>query len=163
MTDDAIKSDSSNPQRLQITHGGRVEQVFALTDSSGISYENPSGRMEPMPSTSLDLDLKQDSLLIITFCARGTVRPSGSKVIPFAFIKCELDGIPCSPDINPIEYHYPQYCCDSRSFTWVVHKAKKGKHKLVMIWGMGNPTSIGISQRTLVVQAVALIGLLPAK
>jgi hypothetical protein len=44
-----------------------------------------------------------------------------------------------------------------------VHKAKKGKHKLAMIWGMGNPTSIAISQRTLVVQAVALIGLLPAK
>lgn len=156
MTEDAIKPNLDNPQRLHIARAGRVEQVFVLTDSSGISYENPSGAMEPMPSTSLDLDLKQDSLLVITFCARGTLRPSGSKVVPIAFIRCEFDGKPCSPNINMIEYHYPQYCCDSRSFTWVVHRARKGMHKIAIIWGMGNPTAIIISQRTLIVEAATL-------
>lgn len=156
MTENAIKSDLSPLRGPKITRAGRVEQVFALTDSTGISYENPSGRMEPMPSTSLDVNLKQDSLLVITFSARGTVRPSGSKVIPITFIKCEFDGTPCSPNINTVEYHYPQYCCDSRSFTWVVHKARKGMHKVAIIWGMGNPTAIAISQRTLIVEAATL-------
>ena len=156
MTKEEINAHLGSNQILQISSAGRVEQVFALTTSETAVYEDPTGRIVSMPSTSLVVDLKQDSLLLITFCARGSARPSGTKVIPIVFINCEIDGKPCSPNINTIEYHYPQYCCDSRSFTWVVHKAGRGKHTIEIKWGMGNPTEIVISQRTLTIEAATL-------
>jgi hypothetical protein len=95
-------------------------------------------------------------MLVITFCARGAVMPSGSSIVPFVFIKCEIDGSPCDPNANPIEFLYPQFCCDSRSFTWVVPKVKPGTHTVAVQWGMGNPTMAILTQRTLIVRAAKL-------
>jgi hypothetical protein len=133
-----------------------VVQVFALTESAAATYSNPSGAFEPMPATAIKLKLKFPSLLVITFCARGAVMPSGGTSIPFVFIKCEIDGSPCEPNANSIQFLYPQYCCDSRSFTWVVPKVKPGAHTVGITWGMGNPTMAILTQRTLIVQAAKL-------
>jgi hypothetical protein len=139
--------------QAETTNAQSVRQVAALTSSDAATYSNPSGAFEPMPSTFLDVDLTSDSLLIISFSARGSVAPSGSQIIPILFVKCEIDGLPCEPDFNAVEFLYPQFCCDTRSFTWAVHEAKKGAHNIAILWGMGNPTLAVISNRTLVVEA----------
>jgi hypothetical protein len=101
----------------------------------------------------MTIDLRSDSLLVITFSARGVVAPSAGP-IPIVFIKCEIDqGTPCQPDINAVEFLYPQFCCDTRSFTWVVHAVGKGIHTITIQLGMGNPTFAVITNRTLVVEA----------
>jgi hypothetical protein len=141
---------------MSTTSASEVVQVFALTESAAATYSNPSGAFEPMPATALKMKLKFPSLLVISFCARGAVMPSGSSIIPFVFIKCEIDGSPCDPNANPIEFLYPQFCCDSRSFTWVVPKVKAGTHTVAVQWGMGNPTMAILTQRTLIVQAAKL-------
>ena len=141
---------------MSTTSASEVVQVFSLTESAAATYSNPSGAFEPMPATALKVKLKSPGLLVITFCARGAVMPSGSSIIPFVFIKCEIDGLPCDPNANPIEFLYPQFCCDSRSFTWVVPKVKAGTHTVAVQWGMGNPTMAILTQRTLIVQAAKL-------
>jgi hypothetical protein len=75
--------------------------------------------------------------LIVTFSARGTVQPSGSQVIPIVFIRCDIDGAPCQPNGNPVEFLYPQFCCDTRSFTWVADTVPAGMHTVTILWGMG--------------------------
>jgi hypothetical protein len=72
------------------------------------------------------------------------------------FIKCEIDGNPCEPDSGSVEFLYPQFCCDTRSFTWIVDRARSGKHTINILWGMGNPTSAVITNRTLLVEAARL-------
>jgi hypothetical protein len=134
---------------------GRVEQVFALTTAAAATYSDPSGAFAPLPSTMLAVDLKFNSLLTITFSARGTVQPSMGTV-PIVFIKCEIDGNPCEPDSGSVEFLYPQFCCDTRSFTWVVDRAASGRHTIAILWGMGNPTSAVITSRTLLVEASRL-------
>jgi len=141
---------------MATTIANEVVQVFALTESGAATYSNPSGAFEPMPTTAIKMKLKFPSLLVITFCARGAVMPSGGSSIPFVFIKCEIDGSPCEPNANSIQFLYPQVCCDSRSFTWVVPKVKPGAHIVGITWGMGNPTMAILTQRTLVVQAAKL-------
>jgi len=141
---------------MSTTNASEVVQVFGLTESAAATYSNPSGVFEPMPATALKMKLKFPSLLVITFCARGAVMPSGSSIVPFVFIKCEIDGSPCDPNANPIEFLYPQFCCDSRSFTWVVPKVKAGTHTVAVQWGMGNPTMAIVTQRTLIIQAAKL-------
>jgi hypothetical protein len=138
-------------------NANEVVQVFVLTESAEVTYSNPSGAFEPMPGTAIKIKLKFPSLLVITFCGRGTVTPSGGTIIPFVFIKCEIDGSPCQPNSNPIEFLYPQFCCDSRSFTWMVPEVKPGTHKIAGVWGMGNPTSAILTQRTLTVYAAKLL------
>ncbi len=144
-------------QILKMTDAGQVQQVSVLTTSETATYENQSGAFETMPSTSLTMDLKDDSLLVITFNARGTVRGPTlpATQIPIVFIKCQIDGTPCQPNFNSVEFLYPQYCCDTRSFTWAVDNAKKGTHNISILWGMGNPTSAFITNRALVVEAAA--------
>lgn len=132
---------------------GAVQQVFALTTSPGATYSDPSGALKPMPSTSLTVKLKSKSLLVITFCARGSVQPSGSQMVPIVFIECKIDGTPCQPDASPVEFLYPQFSSDTRSFTWVVHNVQAGTHTITIHWGMGNPTSANVSNRTLIVEA----------
>ena len=138
-------------QTPQTTDAGRVEQVSASSTSVPATFSNPSGAFQPLDS--MTVDLKHDSLLVITFSARGTVQPSGGPSVPIVFVKCEIDGTPCQPNFNPVEFLYPQFCCDTRSFTWVVHAAGKGNHTVTILWGMGNPTSAIITNRTLVVEA----------
>lgn len=149
----ALGEGSVLAQTLQTTSAGRVEQVFALTTSGAATFSNPSGAFQSLDS--MTVDLKFDSLLVITFSARGTVQPPTPPAtqIPIVFVKCKIDGSPCQPDFNSVEFLYPQFCCDTRSFTWVVHAAKKGIHTLTILWGMGNPTSAVITNRTLVVEA----------
>jgi hypothetical protein len=137
---------------MTTANASEVVQVFALTESAAATYSNPSGAFEPMPATAIKMKLKFPSVLVITFCARGAVMPSNGPT-PFVFIKCEIDGSPCEPNANPIEFLYPQFCCDSRSFAWVVPKVKPGAHTVAITWGMGNPTMAILTQRTLVVHA----------
>ena len=140
-------------QTLQTTNAARVEQVFASSTSVEATFSNPSGAFQPLDS--MKVNLRFDSLLVITFSARGTVAPSPGP-IPIVFVKCQIDGTPCQPNFNPVEFLYPQFCCDTRSFTWVVHAARRGNHTVTILWGMGNPTSTVITNRTLVVEAARL-------
>jgi hypothetical protein len=137
-------------QTLQTTNAGPVGQVFASTTSTPATFSNPSGAFQPLDS--MTVNLRFNSLLVISFGARGSVAPS-TTATPIVFVKCQIDGTPCQPNFNPVEFLYPQFCCDTRSFTWVVHAASIGTHTVTILWGMGNPTSAIISNRTLVVEA----------
>jgi hypothetical protein len=136
-------------QTLQTTNAP-VGQVFASTTSTPATFSNPSGAFQPLDS--MTVNLRFNSLLVISFGARGSVAPS-TTATPIVFVKCQIDGTPCQPNFNPVEFLYPQFCCDTRSFTWVVHAASIGTHTVTILWGMGNPTSAIISNRTLVVEA----------
>ena len=140
---------------MPATRARAVEQVFALTETATATYSNPTGAFTPMPATSLVVTLRFASMVTITFCARGAVA-SSSGATPIVFIRCEIDGQPCEPDTNPVGFLYPQFCCDTRSFTWVVPRVSRGRHAIDILWGMGNPTSASVSNRTLIVQAARL-------
>jgi hypothetical protein len=102
------------------------------------------------------MTLKFKSALIVTFSARGVVAPPAGTTVPIVFVKCVIDGVPCEPNGNAVEFLYPTFCCDTRSFTWVVHNATSGPHNITIEWGMGNPTSAIITERSLVVEAARL-------
>ena len=137
----------------QTSRAGQVERVFASTSSAAAQYSNPSGQFQRLESVKVAL--QSDSVLVIHFSAQGSVAPTTGPV-PVVFIRCEIDGAPCEPNHNPLTFFYPQYCCDVRSFTWVVHKARRGSHSVDILWGMGNATSATITNRTLVVEAAKL-------
>ena len=148
---------SSEAQLTTTTAAGPVEQAFAVTTSVTAAYTVPSGAMQPMPATLLNISLKYPSMLIVTFSARGVVAPpSSGATIPIVFVNCEIDGVPCQPNGNTEEFLYPQYCCDTRSFTWIVHSAAAGAHTVRIVWGMGNPTAAYVTNRTLAIQAARL-------
>jgi len=136
----------------QQSKGGAVSQVIALATSQEAVYSDPSGAMQSMPGTSLTFDVPKTSLLTVFFSARGSVEPSGSQVVPIVFIDCQIDGQPCQPDSNPVEFLYPQFCCDTRSFQWIVSDVAAGSHNVRILWGMGNPTSAAVTNRSLTVQ-----------
>lgn len=141
----------------QTTSAGAVHQAFAVTTSAAATYATPSGAFQALPGSSLNLRLRLPSMLIVTFSARGTVQPpTTGSMVPIVFVKCEIDNAPCQPDANPVEFLYPQFCCDARSFTWVVHSAAKGAHTIQILWGMGNATSAVVSNRTLAIEAAQL-------
>jgi len=142
--------------QVEATDARGVTRVFALTTSDSAIYSNSSGAFELMPSTELTINLRTDSMLVITFSARGSVAPPSDTRIPIVFVKCEIDGIPAEPNFNSVEFLYPQFCCDTRSFTWVVHSAEAGTHTIKILWGMGNPTLAVVTNRTLVVEAARL-------
>ncbi|HKI10994.1 MAG TPA: hypothetical protein VKA02_02690 [Candidatus Acidoferrum sp.] len=141
---------------LQQTYAGPVTQVFTLATSQDAIYSNSSGTLEPMPSTSLTFAVEMPSLLTISFSARGSVAPSGSQIIPLVFLACTIDGQACEPDTNTVEFLYPQFCCDTRSFQWVAHDVARGNHTVEILWGMGNPTLATVTNRSLIVEAAAL-------
>jgi hypothetical protein len=154
--DEGVLSASANAGgNNQTTNAVGVRRVAVLTRSETVDYTKSSGAFEAMPSTSLTVRTRgRDDLLVITFSARGSVTPSGSAIIPFVFIKCDIDGTPCEPDFNSVVFLYPQFCCDTRSFTWAVRGPAKGTHTIGIRWGMGNPTAAHVSNRTLVVETV---------
>lgn len=132
---------------------GQLAQVFTLTTSNAATYSTASGMLEPMPDTTMDFQVDSPGFLTISFSARGSVQPSGSQIIPIVFIECHIDGQPCAPDTNTVEFLYPQYCCDTRSFHWVAPNIPAGSHEVQILWGMGNPTSAVVTNRSLIVQA----------
>lgn len=131
---------------------GHLAQVFSLATSAPATYSNPSGALQPMPGTSLDVDVQSPGFLTISFSARGTVQPSGSQIIPIVFVECQIDGRACEPDGNSVEFLYPQFCCDTRSFHWLAENVSAGSHVVQILWGMGNPTSAVVTQRSLIVE-----------
>jgi hypothetical protein len=140
------------PQAVQQTQTGKLAQVFTLTTSSPATYSNPSGALEPM-ATSLTFQAQAPGFLTISFSARGSVAPSGSQLIPIVFIECQIDGQACQPDTNTVEFLYPEFCCDTRSFHWVAQNVSAGSHTVDILWGMGNPTSAIVTNRSLIVEA----------
>jgi hypothetical protein len=140
------------PQATQQTLAHQLKQVFTLTTSNEATYSNPSGALEPMPGTSLNFQTVAPGILTISFSARGTVQPSGSQIIPIVFIECHVDGQACQPDSNTVEFLYPQFCCDTRSFRWVAQGVPAGSHTVEILWGMGNPTSAVATNRSLIVE-----------
>lgn len=144
------------PQAPQQAQGARLAQLFTLTSSSPATFANPSGALEPMAGTSLAVQTPALSVLTISFSARGSVQPSGSQIIPIVFIECQVDGQACQPDSNNVEFLYPQFCCDTRSFHWVVNSVSPGSHKVEILWGMGNPTSAVVTNRSLIVETATL-------
>ena len=139
-------------QAPQLTQAAQMAQVYTLTASSPATYSNPSGALEPMPSTSLTFQALAQGLITISFSARGSVAPSGSQSIPIVFIECHIDSQACQPDTNTVEFLYPQFCCDTRSFHWVAQNLSAGSHTVEILWGMGNPTSAVVTNRSLIVE-----------
>jgi hypothetical protein len=134
-----------------------VDQVVALTTSAPASYSDPSGAFAAIPDTSVTFDLKLTSLLVVTFAGRGAAaKKPGQTTTPIVFVKCELDGTPCEPDANHVEFLLPPFCCDTRSFTWVARRVAPGSHKIAMFWGMGNPGTATLTNRSLIVEAARL-------
>ncbi len=128
-----------------------VDQVFTFTSSDTIDYTNTSGASQV--ADTLDIDLKKDSLLLISYSVRASLTPRTSTQVPMVFVRCQVDGTPCEPDNNDIVWLIPEFCCDARTFTWIFPKATKGKHAASILWGMGNPTAAHFTLRSLVVQA----------
>ena len=149
----ASLAPQSDPPPAQQTQAGQLAQVFTLATSSQATYSNASGALELMPSTSLTFQTQTAGLLTISFSARGSVEPSGSQLIPIVFIECHIDGQACQPDSNTVEFLYPQFCCDTRSFHWVAQNVSVGSHTVDILWGMGNPTSAIVTNRSLIVEA----------
>lgn len=147
-----LAQQNDPPQTPQQTQAGQLAQVFTLTTSSAATYSNPSGALELMPSTSLTFQSQSPGFLTISFGARGSVAPSGSQIIPIVFIECHIDGQACQPDTNTVEFLYPQFCCDTRSFHWVAQNVSAGSHTVDILWGMGNPTSAIVTNRSLIVE-----------
>lgn len=141
---------AADPQ--QLASAGHTAQIFTLATSEPATYSDPSGAIQPMPSTSLSLQIQGRGFVTISFSARGTVQPSGSQLIPIVFIECQIDGQACQPDSNPIEFLYPQFCCDTRSFHWIADNVSSGSHTVTILWRMGNPTSAVVSNRSLIVE-----------
>jgi hypothetical protein len=135
------------------TQAGQLAHIFTLTTSSPATYSNSSGALELMPSTSLTFQTQAPGFLTISFAARGSVAPSGSQIIPIVFIECHIDGQACQPDTNTVEFLYPQFCCDTRSFHWVAQNVSAGSHTVDILWGMGNSTSAVVTNRSLIVEA----------
>ena len=137
-----------------LTVAGAIHQVFSFTSSATIDYKNPSGASEVVDS--LAINLKKDSLLIISYSVRASLTPRTSTQIPMVFVRCEVDSAHCPPDANDIVWLLPEFCCDARTFTWVFPKATKGQHTVNILWGMGNPTAAHFTLRSFVVQAATL-------
>lgn len=131
-----------------------VDQVFTFTSSGTIDYTNPSGASQV--ADSMDIDLKKESALLISYSVRASLTPRTSTQIPMVFVRCEVDSSPCPPNVNDIVWLIPEFCCDARAFTWVFPSASRGKHAVSILWGMGNPTAAHFTQRSLVVQAARL-------
>lgn len=149
-------SSAARPQQqtaasalLQLGGAGRV---FSLTTSSAATYSSINGALEPMPSTSLGFEITTPGFATISFAARGSVEPSGTQLIPKVLINCQIDGQSCSPDSNSVEFLYPQFCCDVRSFQWIAPNLAAGSHIVQILWGMDNPTSASITDRSVIVQ-----------
>jgi hypothetical protein len=140
------------PQASTQAPATHLARVFTLTTSGAATYSNSSGALEPMPATSLNFQTQAPGLLTISFSARGSVQPSGSQIIPIVFIECHVDGQACQPDTNTVEFLYPQFCCDTRSFHWVAADIPAGSHTVEILWGMGNPTSAIVTNRSLIVE-----------
>jgi hypothetical protein len=110
----------------------------------------PSSRLANFRNTSrcttteLRFDLPDDSRLIVTFSAQGTVQPNDASadLMPPLVVQCRLDGKPCAPGQNDsaAQFKFPPerpqvWVYDSRAYTWVVPQATKGGHS-VQMWGM---------------------------
>ncbi len=126
-------------------------QTFAFTTSDSASCINPPGPCGTL--VALPIVLRANSSLIITFSARASVSMTSTQTVETQ-IDCDVDGNPCAPDANGVQFVYPVGCCDTRSFTWVL-SAGMGPHTVHIKWGtLNNGTSI-IGNRTLAVVAVA--------
>lgn len=150
-----VSARQAGPQGLQQALAENVKQVFTFTTSAAATFSNATGALEPIPSTSLVVSTQAPGLLTISFSARGSVEPSGSQIIPIVMLACRIDGQDCQPDSNTVEFLYPQFCCDTRSFQWVAKNVPAGLHTVELFWGMGNPTMAIMTNRTLIVETAS--------
>jgi|SRR5215217_3556069 len=154
----------ASPQQLLISRAGPVEQVFALTNSEPATITYP-GQMAPIPGTALEISVANASLLVITYSMRVYLLQQAGTTIygppgPIMLVRCEFDGTSCAPNGNSLEFGNNLGWGDARSFTWVVHKAKKGTHIVTILGGLANPNNAqaAVTNRSLVVQAARLRG-----
>src|SRR5262249_55588358 len=133
----ALSTGGVLAQALQ-TNAGAVAQVLTQTSSAEATYSNPSGAFQALPDTPMAIDVKTDSMLVITFSARGTVQPSSTGAVPIVFIKCQIDRTPCQPDFNSVEFLYPQFCCDSAHSRGLHLGSQKGptQSRFSGVWGI---------------------------
>ena len=147
-----------------------MEQVFTLTNSDSANIKFP-GQTAPLPGTSITIQLKNTSLLVIGFDSRvfGITSDPAKTNGPFLALSCQIDGQLCEPNTNYVEsYAVPGYG-HAQSFTWVVPSATSGQHKIdILATGIniGAPPALDeivITNRTLIVQAARLIRRPPKK
>ncbi len=147
-----IGSASVALARQRDPSAGATIQTFAADTSASASCVNPPGPCGAL--LSLPIDLNERSLLTITFSARGTVSQPTTAIVQTQ-ITCDVDGTPCKPDGNGVQFLYPPFCCDTRSFTWI-GRANQGSHKVTITWATLNQGTSFLTNRTLVVEAAKL-------
>src|SRR5262245_27450364 len=136
--------------QLTITATGPVQR-FAVATSAGASCASPPGVCGHL--VSLPINLNADSYLTITFSARGEVQQPSPQIVQ-TLLLCDVDGIACEPNINPVSFLFPNFCCDARSFTWIT-QAGRGQHTVNITWESVSKGASLIQNRTLNVEAIA--------
>src|SRR6266567_2356798 len=103
---------------LLTTNAGRIEQVFALTNSDSVTIV-PPGHAGPLPGTTLKIHLSQPSLLVISFDARvfGLTSETGKTNGPFLALNCDIDGQHIPPNTNSVEDYAIAGFGHAQSFT----------------------------------------------
>jgi hypothetical protein len=150
-----VMVDTAAAQQVPVTTSGSGSvQIFAVTASAVAQCTSPPAVCGAL--VSLPIDLKSDSVLTIRFSARGMVSMASTQIVEVS-ISCDVDGTRCNPGAGPqgsdIQFLYPQFCCDARSFTWVT-PAVKGTHIVHINWTTSNSGTAFLTDRTLHLEAV---------
>jgi hypothetical protein len=117
---------------------------------------------QAMAPAELTIILQQESELLITFTATGSV-PAG-QAEPSLQIRCEIDGRSCSHELPDqgvaFLYHYPSgestSCCPQDSQQWLTPRIPKGFH-YISILGRANRARAhapAIGEWSLIVEAI---------
>ena len=147
---------------LLTTSAGRIEQVFALTNSDSVTLVPPGLFQVPLAGTTLNIHLNQPSLLVISFDARvfGLTSETGKANGPFLALNCNVDGQHTPPNTNSIEHYSIAGFGHAQSFAWVAHSVTAGPHTVdILATGINFGSlpnlieEIVITNRTLVVLA----------
>jgi hypothetical protein len=147
---------SAEPPKSQTFSAGRVEQVFAQTNSDTIELgwppASPSGALAQMT-----LNLESASLLVITITALGYAK-APDQVVTQPNIRCTIDNTTPCQGYRDVYFRLAN-SVDSHSFTWIVPSAAKGRHTITIdaTWAPARPAPPStFFDRTLVVAAAKL-------
>ena len=139
-----------------------LKMTAQSTSGTSLTPGSAEEGFQAMPPAELTMRLQQDSQLIITFIATGSV-PTGP-VDPSLQIRCEIDGRSCSHELPDqgvaFLYHYPpdesMSCCPRDSQQWLTPRVPKGFHHISILGrangGRAHQPSIG--EWSLIVEAI---------
>jgi len=139
-----------------------LKMTAQSTSGTSLTPGSTEEGFRAMPPAELSMILKEDSHLLITFTATGSV-PTGP-VEPSLQIRCEIDGRSCSRE-RPEQgvaflYYYPlgepMSCCPQDSQQWLTPKISKGFHHISILGKASRmrTTAPSIGEWSLIVEAI---------